>query len=204
MKFTYNNKIEKINSYLDFSNGNVYTLLLIARKKNNEGITNSQEITFQELVTSPEDLENKINKLTKVREGFNEEMKLYISCNPRNIIKAYMEMKKLFLDWDCELWGNTEELQNRLRKVPKLFFSCLAKCPAQKKYFMLDIDCESQLDDVIKIMIEFKIFWDGVFITKNGYHILFACGDCRELMEKIKNKYLNVELKRDSLLCIAW
>lgn len=199
--------LDKVKELLDFSNNAIYTILLIARKKNNPGITNSKEIVYRETVRDLVHFDKKVNKLLSLAENRAENFKLYISFNPRDPLGAYKKLKYEFADWDEAISKSPEALIETTEKIKRIdcrFISCLQKSPMKKKYFMLDLDDKSKLQEVILLMDEHLEDGGIFFETKNGWHILFTPCDTGVLMEEIMSKDIDCELKRDDLLCIGY
>jgi rubredoxin len=195
--------INKLKEILDFEAG-CYYLLLIARKKNNKDITHSKEIIYRRTIYSSEKLEIYINELVAISEYDKEhEYKLYISLNPRNVLKAYTNLKQKIAIYDMEMINNPAII-NKILKLDEEWISCLARSPAKKKYFMLDLDDKKQLCLVESSLKTFNIKVEYLFETKNGHHLLFKPCDTRLLMEAIKVNKIDCELKRDDLLCIGY
>ena len=149
MILTDKNKVKEI---LTFNDECVYTLIAVARKKDNEGLTNSTEIVFREIVNSEEQFDKKYDRLIKAIEKDSHNFKLYITFNPRSILKAYNLMKQKFLMWDNELINTVQiinpdnkhyvSIVNRIGRIHYEWISCLQKQEAiyKKNYFMLDVD----------------------------------------------------------------
>jgi len=214
MILTDKNKVKEI---LNFNDECTYMIMAKARKKDNEGLTNSQEIVFREIVNSEKQFDRKYDRLIKIINNDLHNFKLYITYNPRSILKAYSLLKQRFCLWDDELIKNAKSILlhsntiNRVGRIHNEWISCLQK-PAscyKKNYFMLDVDNKLSSVDEDKILEEIYSTCDidkdtiKVFETQNGHHILFPPCDTRKLMESL-GKYLDVELKRDALVCIGY
>lgn len=195
---------DKLQSVLDFEAG-CYSLMLIARKKNNEDLTHSNEIVIRRVVYKPNILQMLIDELVAIADyDSKHEYKLYISLNPRSKMKAYKNLKEQMAKWDFELIHNPE-VQKKILKIDAEWISCLAKNPAKKKWFMLDLDDKNKLGQLKNLVEDYHdIPIISAFETKNGYHILFKPCDTRKLMEDIKSIEIDCELKRDDLLCIGY
>ncbi|NCD07432.1 MAG: hypothetical protein EOL97_15070 [Spirochaetia bacterium] len=196
--------IEKIKEIIDFEMG-IYYLMLIARKKDNEHLTHSTEKVIRRVVRNELHLENSINELAGIANYDKENnYKLYISLNPRNSLKAYKNLKEQFANWDNEIINNPN-IANKILKVDDEWISCLARNPAKKKWFMLDLDDKKKMGQLKNLVEDYhNIHILGEFETQNGYHILFQPCDTRKLMEDINALEINCELKKDDLLCIGY
>lgn len=203
MKLEDLDKVEKI---LDFSNDSVYIMVLIARKKNNDMISNSKEIVMRKVIRNIESFRKQVHEFTAIADSKTEEFKLYISCNPRSPLKAYKLLKTYFSNWDYDLLteGGKDVAMGKIKKIGDIDISCLAKSPEVKNYFMLDLDDKEESSNILLLMIKSLIKTEGIFETKNGYHILFKPCDTRNLMGDIKKAGIDCELKKDDLLCIGY
>jgi len=198
--------LEKVEKLLDFSNDSVYIMILIARKKNNDMISNSKEIVMRKVIRSINSFRRQVNEFVAIANYKSEEFKLYISYNPRSPLKAYKLLKDCFNTWDYDL--TTEDGKdiaiNKIKKIDDQYISCLAKSPTKKNYFMLDADEKGRLIDIGNIFTNLDRQIEYIFETKNGYHILFKPCDTRLLMENIDKDSIDCELKKDDLLCIGY
>lgn len=198
--------IDKIKEIMDFDAG-VYYLILMARRKNNDDLSHSKEIVIRRVLYKEEMLEIMINELVAIADYDKEhKYKLYLSFNPRDVLKAYKDLKTKMATYDYELLHNTE-INKKILKLDMEWISCLARNSAKKKFFMLDLDDRLKLSDITNLMRKYlnitPNLWES-YGTRNGYHILFKPCDTRELMENIKNCGIDCELKRDELLCIGY
>ncbi len=101
-----------------FSNEfDVFVLLGVARKKDNEGITNSQEVVFREIIKDADNIEKKYTKLkTQCQNYRNIDGKKLNFGNPVNVTnldpKVGQEIGNLIDDlnqWDTDLKGKDEQ-----------------------------------------------------------------------------------------------
>lgn len=204
MKIT---NLEKVKELLDFSDGNVYTIILVARKKNNEMITNSQEIVLRRIIRSESSFDKQVVEYMQYAKSRPENFKLYITFNPRSPLKAYKKLKERMSQWDYDIHKQQEQTIERISKIDNEWISSLQKSPANKNYYMLDLDDKSKLIQVLSLIpLHTSITSCEVeqFETKNGYHLLFEPCDTRELMQDINELKIDCELKRDDLLCIGY
>lgn len=203
---------EKIIPLLSFNKGAAYILLMIARKKDNQGFTNSDEIVFRAICNSEDDFKRKYDQLVNDAKNRKENYKFYITFNPKDILQGYRLLKEKFTTWDYELTKCDIPL-NRIKNIHNEWISCLQKSCLKKKYFMLDVDTK----DIYEIGIIYNAFWNTtnllpsaekdsdditIFHTQNGSHWLFPVCDTRALLKELEN--IDCELKRDALLCIGY
>jgi len=200
--------LENIKELLDFSNDGIYTMILIARKKNNSGITNSQELVFREIVRSSDSFDKKLSTLLDIAKLRDEEFKLYINFNPRDIKKAYKLLKSEFVNWDDDLTKSGEIVSQTIEKLKRIdlrFISSLQKSALKKSFYMIDLDDKTKLNKILDIFektTSSKILFN--FETKNGFHLLFKPCDTRNFLEEINNLKIDCEIKKDDLLCLGY
>jgi len=201
--------IKLMETYCDFSDKNsVYILLGIARKKNNP-LTNSEEIVYREVVKKQEDIFRKYNKIKSLIKGQPDyNFYIYITVNPRSIVKAYFRLKKQMLCWEREAFGNID-ISNHLKKIDGRWISCLMKeeCKNGRTKFLFDFDCKDNIKTMkFKELLEkhTTIIWFKE--TRNGYHIVTEPFNYKLLLEEKDYKQFEniVELKKDSLLFVEY
>jgi len=181
----------------------VMVMIAIARKKYNAKLK-SEQVVFREVVTK-ENYEKKYKKLVALIHNYPSEAKpedysLYLSYNPRSVVKAVRLLKNRLADWEFELAnGQQEEYFRKLRRFDREFISCLQKpeSRSRKLFFLIDIDDAGKLEEVKALLDKIGIKPEMIKETKNGYHILVKPFDLRKWVGMEK-----VELKRDGVFCI--
>lgn len=158
----------------------VYILISIARKKDNEGITNSQEIVFREIIKNPEEIERKYNKLKTLVKNYKDENNksysfyTYISVNPRDSRKAFFLLQNRFNTMLSESLSGVD-VSIKFKRINGLWMSALANpnCRGSRKLFMVDLDVKNKkkLDFILRLLGKFTTIYQTIE-TKNGYHIL--------------------------------
>jgi hypothetical protein len=107
-------------------------------------------------------------------------------------------------NYDYEMINNPD-IVNKILKLDMEWISCLARNPAKKKFFMLDLDDKSKLGQLRNLVVDYSaIPIEFEIETKNGYHLLFEPCDTSKLIEDIKSLNIDCELKRDDMLCIGY
>lgn len=182
----------------------VLVMLAIARKKYNEKLK-SEEVVFREVVVK-DTWERKFKKLlTLVRHypsrAKPEDYSIYITYNPRSLIKALRLFKMRLVEWEFSAI-NSQDLSQclmHLRKLDREFISCLQKPEARSRkwHFLIDVDDLSKLDEVRTQIEELGLEVCAESKTKNGMHILVKPFNL-QLWKPIEK----VELKRDGLFHI--
>jgi len=182
----------------------VLIMLAIARKKYNEKLR-SEEVVFREVVFK-ENWERKFKKLlTLVRHypgrARPEDYSIYITYNPRNLIKALRLFKLRLVDWEFNAVNskNLSQCLMHLKKLDREFISCLQKPEARSRkwHFLIDVDDRSKLDEVYDRIDKLDLIICGESETKNGRHILV-----RPFNLKLWEPMEGVEVKRDGLFHI--
>ena len=202
-------EIDLIKTYCDFSDKNsVYVILGIARKKNNN-LTNSQEIVYREVIKKEKEISRKYNKIKSLIKGQPEyNFYIYITVNPRSIVKAYFRLKKQMIVWDKEVFGGVD-ISEHLKKIDGRWISCLMKecCKNGRTKFLFDFDCKCDIktkkfEELLKKHT--TIIWFKE--TRNGYHIVTEPFNFKLLLEEKDYKQFEniVELKKDSLLFVEY
>jgi len=182
----------------------VLVMLAIARKKYNEKLR-SEEVVFREVVDK-ENWERKFKKLITLVKHYPsrarpEDYSIYITYNPRSLIKALRLFKMKMVEWEFTAI-NSKDLSQclmHLKKLDREFISCLQKPEARSRkwHFLIDVDDMSKLDEVYKQMDKLNLILCGESKTKNGMHILV-----RPFNLKLWKPIENVEIKRDGLFHI--
>ena len=182
----------------------VLLMIAIARKKYNEKLK-SEEVVFREVVDA-ENWKRKYKKLlTLVRHypsrAKPEDYSVYITYNPRSLIKALRLFKMRLVEWEFSAINskNLTHCLMHLKKLDREFISCLQKPEARSRkwHFLIDIDDASKLDLVREQIEKLNLEVCAESRTKNGVHILVKPFNLM-LWKPIED----VELKRDGLFHI--
>jgi len=182
----------------------VLVMLAIARKKYNEKLK-SEEVVFREVVDG-ETWERKYRKLLTLVSHYPsrakpEDYSIYITYNPRSLIKALRLFEMKMLDWEINTIssGDLSQYLMHLKKLDREFISCLQKPEARSRkwHFLIDVDNLDKLDLVREQIEKLGLEVCGKSRTKNGMHILVKPFNL-EMWRPIES----VELKRDGLFHI--
>jgi len=182
----------------------VLLMIAIARKKYNKKLK-SEEVVFREVVDA-ENWKRKYRKLlTLVRHypgrAKPEDYSVYITYNPRSLIKALRLFKMRLVEWEFSAINskNLTRCLMHLKKLDREFISCLQKPEARSRkwHFLIDIDDASKLDLVREQIERLNLEVCAESRTKNGVHILVKPFNL-ELWKPIED----VEVKRDGLFHI--
>lgn len=212
----------------DFSERSVYSLIAIARKKDNRDITNSREIVLREIVKSEDKILEKLDSIYYRISAFNGmyNFRIYASVNARDIIKAAKELSYEILTRLIDYKEDINKL-HKLKRIDNIWFSVLNKPENvyKNRFVILDIDHfdydkynETVTDTVIAL--ERKIVADGVGKmappiirkTHSGVHLIFEKTFKIELlrsffMESLQyqtNKKIEFDVLKDSVTFIEY
>jgi len=182
----------------------VLIMIAIARKKYNEKLK-SEEVVFREVVDA-ENWKRKYKKLITLVRHFPsrakpEDYSIYITYNPRSLIKALRLFKMRLVEWEFSAINskNLAQCLMHLKKLDREFISCLQKPEARSRkwHFLIDVDDVSKLDLVKEQIERLNLEVCTESKTKNGVHILV-----KPFNLKMWNPIENVEIKRDGLFHI--
>ena len=184
-----------------FSEKPIHVVLLVSRKKDNQDIPDFKERrqSFITHKTIRELMDNEF--LHFVQDGhFGETSRLYYSVNARDPEKIHKQLLHFLID---EPEFNLCSIQPKLAGI-----AAQKECALEKKW-MFDFDNNDDglasqfVKDIRKIVPE-----DAEVVkykTPNGYAIVVDKHfDTRELLKEWNDKYVDVTLKRDDLLCADW
>jgi len=177
----------------------VHIVTLVSRNKDNKdiaGFKQRRESFFTDEPIDSEILQIKFKRF--LNEGVhNETSRMYYSINPRDTVKTNKALCKFLIE--------NPDYELRKLKYKQVSIAALAENATSKKWlFDFDINDSSELDkfvqDINNIDSNIEV---TTYKTPNGYAVITSRGfDTRKLFEKWKDK--DVELKRDSMLCIYW
>jgi hypothetical protein len=195
---------------MDFSNHNIYFLMVLARPKNNPTVTKAARVFIREPVRSIESYQDKLDKCRTEAKRIGLKMYIYVSVNARNTVNGYENFKKVITEYECQALHGKEDFKDPLTRIDKLWYSSLMKPNARAtKYFLVDIDTKdaSTLQAVRDVINGWEVKGNTAQIliekeTRNGYHFVTSPFDVR-IIKDIEN----VEVKTDGLLyldCIGF
>ncbi len=212
------NPLELIKEHCNFATDfDVYVLLGVARKKDNAGITSSQEVVFREIIKGKDNIEKKCTKLvTQCKNYKNADDKgmnfyIYISVNGRDSRKGYMTFKNQMLKYEREILFGVD-CHNQLKRVDSIWLSALMKPESRStnnRKFMLDIDTKDEravtaiVGGCLAKVHPFPILKQE---TKNGWHYVTTPFNVKEFNDLIEAETLQYicEVKTDALLFVEY
>ena len=198
----HNEGILFLKSFCDFSNPNwVWILTGLDRPKENE-----KSIFFKRyILTNFDDIEKYYNEcLCLMNRNPQRIYRIYISLNPRDTLKTFINIQKEFVN----ILNNLLVLKNTekdFQNICSLWYKELSQSRNRgDKRFLLDIDT-NDLDSVKKINDKFRDLNISVLFkrqTVNGYHYVFDACDTRELISFCAKEELDVQLIRDGMVFV--
>ena len=183
-----------------FSEKPIHVVLLVSRKKDNQDIPDFKERrqSFITHKTVEELMDTEFAHF--VQDGhFGETSRLYYSVNARDPEKIHKQLLHFLID---EPEFNLCSIQPKLAGI-----AAQKECALEKKW-MFDFDnSDGELanqfaQDIYEIVPDAEVIKHK---TPYGYAIVVDKHfDTRELLDKWHDKYVDVTLKRDDLLCVDW
>lgn len=148
-------------------------LLLICRTKDGGHNKEFHRRVLTLVSHTKEQLIKNIKKCLAIKEVSEDALRLYMTCNSRNIEKAERLFKIEMLEMDFQSKENKEIFYRRLEGN---WVSALMKPGSREtKYFLLDVDNvegKDMLDEHIKELSLMGVHIIQVYKTKNGHHII--------------------------------
>lgn len=175
---------ENAEGWLTYGPDRAYILMMFARRKYNEELTNNTEIIKRRVTTSAEETERAIEELTAIADSYDYNFRLYATVNARSIQKAYFDFADDMMSWGLSLARGDGDITSKMGRVDKEWQSVLHKPRnAADSYFQFDLDNVSA--DELRDFNNSLPRQDGsapgnltesvleqVFETPNGYHVL--------------------------------
>ena len=202
-------QIEFLKKYCKFESYSCYVILAVARKKDNVNITNSQEVTFKEVLYKDEHIERKYSRIYNTCQNYKNvdgeklNFYIYLSVNPRDTKKCYWKFVNELMSIGEELTKDIQK-ESQLARLDKRWLSVLMKpeCKFSRNMFMLDVDTKdkdkiNQISEIIgKVTFVLKMYKRE---TKNGWHLITKPFNKKEFTDLIDM----VEVKTDDLLFLT-
>lgn len=163
---------KRISEYdLDFTSG-VRGILLLHRKKDGFDGAYPQRDCRKRVVDSYDDYVNCLCEYLDIMHKSEHELRIYASCNPRDMAKAVRTFKQNQLDND---YADEDTHRGFYRDIHNRFFSALMT-PTSKadNKFIIDVDDVSVMDAVDKLCAELDLTVYTKYATKNGWHLVVA------------------------------
>lgn len=201
---TIKDSLDFLRNYCQFEAPNhVWVLTGIVRNKDN---ADSDKWMRRLIIRSPEDITPCYNDIKAMGNIKGVNYRMYVSLNARDPLKTMRSFHKTLLDMTYEVCNGNEQMVDKIKRLDSTWKTELLQTSNRAtKRFLLDVDADDEfLVSDIQMFLENK----GVVIhttrkTVSGYHIVFEACDTRELLDKFKDK--PIDLQRDSLLFIeAW
>lgn len=204
-------KLNKNAPDVNFDLDKLNVVLFVSRNKDNKQIETFKERKVSFVTTKGFD-EIKSQFQVFVNEGQTGEFsRMYVSVNPRSNLKTFKALQYLMLDQEFDLSTLPQKVASLATKVENAY--------GDKQNWLFDFDpIEGQDIEVLltKFVEDLHIAHETtqtkkgqkrppIYVTlhktPNGYAVIVNQRfDTRQLLQK----YPNVELKRDAMLCYAW
>lgn len=147
-------------------------ILLLHRTKDGHDGAYPQRDSYKRIVSSYEDYVNCLCEFLDLMHKSDNELRIYASCNPRDIDKAIRTFKTNQLDND---YADNETRTNFYRDIHNRFFSALMQPQSRADNRMIiDVDDVSIMDTVDKLVATLGLHVYTKYATKNGWHIVVA------------------------------
>lgn len=181
--------------------GECYMLCILSRKKNNDNMSDSQQIMRRRLVFNDSDVDVLYNELLVERSNYpNLDFYMYVTASPRSVKKALV----MFINECVSILANymTDDGQiKRIAKLSHIWYSILQKPETRGtvKRFILDIDTKDNSVLAQSIVRAKDLGADIIAIreTRNGRHVLCTPFDVSKFQFTE-----TVQYKRDGLLFV--
>lgn len=178
-------KVKKtLYDHCKFFKDNVYLIMAIARKKDND-LTKGTEVVIRDVLRKEKDIERRYPRLRKQVVGFKEDGEpinfyMYVSCNPRDARKGFYNFLKRQINWARDDHFDDESVDLKVKKLDRYWMSEIQK-PQNKAWtnFLWDVDDKSKLEEAKELTGDLEIKMERE--TKNGYHLITDAFDYTEL-----------------------
>jgi len=175
---------------VDLEGDEVYSVVLVARKKYCSRLARSQEMLDMLVVKRKEDFVRKVCRFLRIEEGdyidFKtgepiplESMACYVDIYPKSCIKAGLELNKLFLNWLVERGNNPEFDDKVFTKLNTKLFASIHKSNSRKPHKIVDIDTK----DFDFSTLPRSRAW--ITETRGGYHVIYLTPDSDTIKELV-------------------
>jgi hypothetical protein len=158
----------------NFEPGGVYYFVALARKQENESITENTQKLRRKVITSEDEINEAIMELAKITSSHDELFRLYVSYNRRDALTAAKLLRERMDDWLLGVLNGDDEMREKFARLGSEYRSCLAKpeCRDESRV-LIDVDekgdglresLRDQLSELTTIRYEVE--------TPNGYHFV--------------------------------
>jgi len=163
--------IEQLKETFKNQSDGIRVVLLIHRSKEG-GANNKFKRHLRKIITTnSEEFFKAIKELKEIKDNDERPLRIYASCNNRDLNKAIRLFKEqqLATDYDDE-----EKLSSFYLDIKNRFISCLMnKACRNEKNFLFDLDdCDDRSFHSIYNILEKQTEIVNYYQTKSGYHII--------------------------------
>lgn len=147
-------------------------LLLLHRKKDGHDGAYPQRDCKKRIVSCKEEYINCLCEFLDLKAKSDKELRIYASLNPRNIEHAIRNFKQDQLNAD---YYDVTSRNSFYTDIQNRFFSCFMSYQSKAgTLFIIDVDDNSIMDAVDKLIADLDIHVYTKYATKNGWHIVVA------------------------------
>jgi hypothetical protein len=194
-------EMEPFREYCEFGGDRVYLLVALARAKENEGTASDAPAAIRKVIESEAELDRRAAELDHAARRFDERVRLYLTANARDALKATFELRRSMDDWlEGRIHGD-EGVRGKFKRVDGEFLSTLQSdaCRDETNFvFDLDDATESDRDALVADLRDHT----AVALTRetpNGYHVVTDPFDYTTLSTAVE-----YELKTDGLVFLSY
>jgi hypothetical protein len=192
--------IEEIRDILSFGDNEVHVLLAITRNKENENVTANSRSIHRNIVREEDELEDGIEHLQKICQNEEEDFRIYISVNSRDVTKAAYLLRSKINDVSIQHTNGNDSAVRYFKKLDSEFRSILQleECRSTRK-FLFDLDSTSK-SDVEEFIDQIEVVDPELTIdTPNGHHVVTEPFHFTQDFDSI-----DVEKKTDGMVFIGY
>lgn len=165
---------DRLRRWCTFGDNRAYIIMAIARRRFNEGITNSQEPIYRRILPTHEPIDRTIDELWTLMEARDLHWRLYVTANARNTLDGFINFRGTIDDWTKQLLNGNDEALPHLSNLSSEWKSELHR-PASRddEYFLFDLDdiTNDELDEFLSSIKE-ETLLKYCQETPNGWHII--------------------------------
>jgi hypothetical protein len=166
--------IKRIQRYCEFGDNRAYILWLVARRKHNEELSNSEEVIHRRVLTDADEIEPNVRDLYAIAGRHPYTFRLYLTVNARDTETAMLEFHQELVNTVQAFVTGDDSQQVRAERLDSEWKSVLHQ-PRSKAETRFQWD----LDDVTKDECEqFIESIPGEYTvrqtipTPNGFHVI--------------------------------
>lgn len=164
----------KVAGWCRFQENEAYILMAIARRKFNQGVSNSEEVVHRRVLTCEDDIRDQVDDLLSLIGRHELNFRIYLTVNPRDTVSAYHAFLQDLVGWSEKLHTGDNGVTTKMGRISSEWKSTLHKDEHKAdSLFQFDVDdvteeeaweFHNSLSDETDVV--------GFVETPNGYHIM--------------------------------